>query len=225
MAKKKLWMSWSTGKDSAYALHALRRNEKYEVTALFTTVTEDYDRVAMHSTRHALLRQQAEVLGLPLEVVLIPANCTNEIFETQMRELIAKAKAASVTAMGFGDLYLADIRQYRERLLEGTGIEPVFPLWEIPTSALAREMLASGVKAVLTCIDPKKLAPAFAGRFYDTKLLSDFPSGIDPCGENGEFHTFVFDAPGFASAIPISVGERVQRGEFVYSDVLPVLQT
>lgn len=216
---KKLWMSWSTGKDSAYALFEITKSADYEVAGLFTTVTADYERVSMHSTREALLRRQAEMLGLPLEIVRIPARCDNEIYERKMRELVEKARAAGVSAMGFGDLYLEDIRKYRERLLEGTGIEPVFPLWGKSTKELAQEMLTAGIGAVLTCVDSSKLPASFSGRFFDEQTIRDFPSDVDPCGENGEFHTFVFASPSFRSPIPVRVGERVQRDEFVFSDV------
>ncbi len=217
---KKLWMSWSTGKDSAYALLELKKNSNYEVAGLFTTVTADYERVAMHSTREILLQLQADALGLPLEIVRIPANCSNEIYETKMQELIEKAIASDVTAMGFGDLYLEDIRNYRVRLLANSGIEPVFPLWGRSTNVLAQEMFASGIEAVLTCIDPTKLSSSFAGRFFNAQTIKDMPANIDPCGENGEFHTFVFSSPNFSKRIPITVGEKVERGGFVFADVL-----
>jgi len=218
---KNLWMSWSSGKDSAYALAEIYKNPVYRVTGLFTSVNEEYGRVAMHSTRESLLRRQADALGLPLEIVALPAECSNEVYEQKMQALLGKAVKAGVSAMGFGDLFLEDIRAYRERQLRGTGIEAVFPLWRRPTDLLAGEMLNSGIEAVLTCIDPAKLAPSFAGRFFDGNLLRDLPAGVDPCGENGEFHTFVYAAPIFRERISVTVGETVKRGDFVYADVLP----
>ena len=214
-------MSWSSGKDSAFALSKLRRSVEYNVDGLFTTVNSDYSRVAMHSTRLSLLRQQAEELRLPLEIVQVPAVCTNEIYEERMLKLIAVAKSLDVKAFGFGDLFLSDIRLYRERMLFGTGIEPVFPLWNLPTNELASDMLNSGIKAVLTCIDPAQMPAFFAGRFFTAETTREFPAGVDPCGENGEFHTFVFGSPDFRREISISIGERVERGGFVFADVLP----
>jgi uncharacterized protein (TIGR00290 family) len=219
--KKNVWMSWSSGKDSAYALHVLKGNPEFEVTGLFTTVTDAFARVAMHSTREVLLGSQAERLGLPLEVAYIPAQCTNEIYERQMLALVAKAKAQGVSAIAFGDLFLEDVRTYRQRLLSSTGIEPIFPIWGRPTTQLAREMIESGVKAILTCVDPSKLDRSFAGRVFDTSLLKDMPPGVDPCGENGEFHTFVYDSPDFGVPIATRLGEIVDRDGFVFADVLP----
>lgn len=222
---KKLWMSWSTGKDSAFALLELSRNPAfaaYDACGLFTTVNESNDRVAMHSTRVELLRLQAEALGLPLEIVRIPDKCPNSVYEAKMAELIAKASAAGITAFGFGDLFLEDIRGYREHQLAGSGIEAVFPLWGKDTAALAREMWESGLEAVITCVDPAKLPPAFAGQPFRPETLASFPPGIDPCGENGEFHTFVSHAPNFRARIPASVGETVERGGFFFADVKAV---
>jgi uncharacterized protein (TIGR00290 family) len=219
---KKLWMSWSTGKDSAFAFFELKKSLDFEVVGLFTTVNEDYGRVAMHSTREILLQLQADALGLPLEIVQIPVDCTNEIYEAKMRHLAEKALKSGVTAMGFGDLFLEDVRAYRERLLVDYGIDAVFPLWKKPTDILAKEILDVGIKAIFTCVDPTKLAPSFAGRFFDEKTLLDLPQGVDPCGENGEFHTFVFASPNFMKPISVAVGEIVQRGGFVFADVLPV---
>lgn len=218
---KNLWMSWSSGKDSAFALAELYKNPNYKITGLFTSVNEDYGRVAMHSTRISLLQSQAEMLGLTLELVVLPGDCTNEIYELKMKALIEKAVNAGVSAMGFGDLYLEDIREYRERQLEGSGIEAVFPLWNRPTGILAQEMLDAGIEAVLTCIDPSKIAESFAGRYFDALTISELPQSVDTCGENGEFHTFVFAGPNFKDRIPIRVGETVNRGGFVYADVLP----
>jgi uncharacterized protein (TIGR00290 family) len=217
---EKLWMSWSSGKDSAFALAELLKSKDFEVTGLFTSLNETYGRVAMHSTRLELLNQQANELGLPLELVPLPANCTNEIYEHQMQILIKKAKANGVTAMGFGDLFLQDVRDYRVRQLEGSGIRAVFPLWGRPTKALAAEMTVAEFGAILTCIDPKKLPHSFAGKLFNGETLSEFPDGVDPCGENGEFHSFVYKSPNFKNEIPISIGERLEREGFVFADVI-----
>lgn len=215
-------MSWSTGKDSAFALHELKKKAEFEVIGLFTTITEDYSRVSMHATREDLLRRQADTLGLQLESVYIPANCSNELYEARMQGLIDKALKSGIHAFGFGDLYLEDIRRYRERMLSGTAIEPIFPLWNRPTDILAQEILTSGIEAVITCVDPTKLPSSFAGRLFNQELLKEFPVGVDPCGENGEFHTFVFNSPDFKEKISIHTGETVSRGGFVFSDVIPV---
>jgi uncharacterized protein (TIGR00290 family) len=213
-------MCWSSGKDSAMALHEARR-AGLDVVGLLTTVNAAADRVAMHAVRRALLEAQAERLGLPLHAVEIPSPCPNHVYETAMAAALATARDDGVGAMVFGDLFLADIRAYRETTLRPTGIEPVFPLWERPTTALAAQMLDSGVRAVLTCVDPRVLPASFAGRPFDRRLLDDLPVGVDACGENGEFHTFVWDAPGFSSPIPVERGEVVERDGFVFADVLP----
>ncbi|PWU16593.1 MAG: ATP-binding protein [Bdellovibrio sp.] len=220
--RKKVWVSWSTGKDSAYALHLLKKDPSFEVGALFTTVTESFARVSMHSTREALLYLQADRLGLPVEVVRIPDQCENEDYELQMTRLIAKANSQGVDLMAFGDLFLEDIRQYREKMLFGTGIEPIFPLWRRPTDFLAKEMIASGIRAYLTCIDPRKLDRSFVGREFNSALLGDLPRDVDPCGENGEFHTFVSDSPDFNSAIRVQKGDVIERDGFVFADIVKV---
>lgn len=219
MQKKNAWMSWSTGKDSAFALYQLTTKTDIEVTGLLTTVTEDYNRVSMHAVREELLELQAESLGLPLHKVKIPSKCTNEIYEQRMKAAINEAKELRISCMAFGDLFLEDIRNYRVEKLKDTGIEPLFPLWNFPTKELANEIISSGFKAVITCIDPKVLPESFAGREYDQKFLADLPSQIDPCGENGEFHTFVYDGPIFNKPIPIHVGERILRDGFIFTDV------
>jgi uncharacterized protein (TIGR00290 family) len=173
----------------------------------------------MHAVRRALLEAQSERLGIPLHVVEIPAHCPNEVYEARMGAAVGAATAGGVERMVFGDLFLEDVREYREKNLAGTGIDPVFPLWHRPTDALARDMLAAGVRAVLTCVDPKVLPAELAGREYDESLLADLPDGVDPCGERGEFHTFVFDGPGFSAPIGIEIGERVERDGFVFCDV------
>jgi len=218
----KAWMSWSSGKDSTLALHVARHELDVDVSTLLVTVNAEADRVAMHAVRRSLLQAQAERLGVPLHVVEIPSPCPNDVYEARMATAMAEAKATGVERVIFGDLFLADIRAYREQALAGSGIEPLFPLWQRPTTALAHDMLAAGIRAVLTCVDPKQLAPEFAGRQFDEALLEDLPKSVDPCGENGEFHTFVYDGPGFSSPIDIEVGEVVERGGFVFCDVRPV---
>lgn len=220
--KKNTWMSWSTGKDSAFALYQLTTRTDIQVTGLLTTVTEDYNRVSMHAVREELLELQAESLGLPLYKVKIPSKCTNEIYESRMREAINEAIKCGVSHMAFGDLFLEDIRKYREDKLKGTGIEPLFPLWNYPTKILANEMMKSGLKAVITCIDPKVLPESFAGREYDENLLADLPAHVDPLGENGEFHTFAYDGPMFRKPIRIQVGERILRDGFIFTDVYSI---
>lgn len=214
-------MSWSSGKDSAFALYQLLARPDIEVTGLLTTVTEDYNRVSMHAVREELLELQANALGLPLHKVKIPSKCTNEIYEERMKEEIKAANKLQVTHMAFGDLFLEDIRNYRIDKLKDSGIEPLFPLWNYPTKELANEMIKSGLKAVVTCIDPKVIPESFAGRKFDASFLADLPSHVDPCGENGEFHTFVYDGPMFRRPIAIEVGETTLRDGFIFTDVLP----
>jgi len=213
-------MSWSSGKDSATALHAIRSGNDVEVTALLCTVNVDADRVAMHAVRRSLLEAQAHALGLPLVCVDIPSPCPNEVYEEKMAEAVGRALADGVTHMVFGDLFLRDVRAYREAHFSGTGMTPLFPLWDKPSDALAREILASGVRAVLTCVDTAQLDSSFVGRNYDAELLTELPPSVDPCGERGEFHTFVWDGPGFATPIEIELGKRVERDGFVFCDVL-----
>jgi uncharacterized protein (TIGR00290 family) len=214
-------LSWSTGKDSAWSLHVLRQQPGIEVAGLFTTVNAAFDRVAMHAVRRQLLEAQAEAAGLPLSVIEIPWPCPNEAYEAAMGAFVSEQKAQGIEAMAFGDLFLEDIRAYREAKLEGTGIKPVFPLWGRETGALAREMIAGGLKARLTCVDPNKLPPSFAGRAFDAQLLADLPEGVDPCGENGEFHTCVFAGPMFAHDIDVQLGDVQERDGFVFADLLP----
>ncbi|MAE95573.1 MAG: ATP-binding protein [Deltaproteobacteria bacterium] len=214
------WLWWSSGKDSAWALHTLQETG-LPVTALVTTVNRSFDRVAMHGVREELLRAQASAAGLPLETVQIPHPCSNEIYERAVGGLLARARAAAVTHMAFGDLFLEEVRTYRIRLLEGTGIEPVFPIWGRDTAELAAEMQGGGLEAQVTCIDPKVLARSFAGRSWDAGFLRDLPVGVDPCGENGEFHSFATAGPMFASPIAVRSGEVVERDGFVFADLLP----
>ncbi len=215
------WMSWSSGKDSTYALDVVRADPSVTVTGLLSTLNADADRVAMHAVRRALLEAQADRLGLPLQVVEIPSPCPNEIYEREMASVMEIALADGVEAVVFGDLFLDDVRAYRERSLAEIGVEPLFPLWRRPTSQLAREMISDGVRAILTCVDPAKLPASFAGRPFDGRLLGDLPPDVDPCGERGEFHTFVWDGPGFATPIDVRTGEVVARDGFVFCDVLP----
>jgi uncharacterized protein (TIGR00290 family) len=219
MTRPRALLSWSSGKDGAWALDALRRRGDVEVVGLLTTIDEAANRVAMHAVRSELLRAQADAAGLPLWPVTIPWPCSNEAYEAAMREVVDRARAESITVMAFGDLFLEDIRRYREDKLAGTGLSPVFPLWGMPTDALARDMIAGGLRARLTCVDPKQLAPSFAGRDFDASLLVDLPASADPCGENGEFHTFAYAGPMFARSIPITTGEIVEDGGFVRADL------
>lgn len=218
---RRAWMSWSTGKDSAFALHEARSAGEVEVTGLLTTVNSSADRVAMHAVRRALLEAQADALGLPLHVVELPWPCPNERYEQEMAGAMAAAAAAGVEQMIFGDLFLDDVRAYREQNLAGTGIAPLFPLWQRPTATVAGEIIASGIRAVLTCVNPAQAPRELAGRWYDADLLRELPPGVDPCGERGEFHTFVADGPGFAHPLDVTVGETVERDGFVFTDVLP----
>jgi uncharacterized protein (TIGR00290 family) len=214
-------MSWSSGKDSTTALDVIRRDDDVEVMGLLTTMNGEADRVAMHAVRRELVEAQAERLGLPLHLIELPSPCTNEVYATRMYEAINTALKDDIELMIFGDLFLEDVRSYRENQLASTGISPLFPLWRQPTDSLARSMIDSGVHAVVTCVDASKLPASFAGRFFDEHFLAELPSNVDPCGENGEFHTFVFDGPGFSSPIDVEVGEIVERDGFVFSDVRP----
>jgi uncharacterized protein (TIGR00290 family) len=213
-------LAWSSGKDGAFALHVLRA-QGVAVAGLLTTINEAFERVAMHAVRLSLLRAQAEGVGLPLVEVRIPSPCPNEAYEAAMGAAMAAARERGMTAVAFGDLFLEDVRRYREERLAGTGLRPLFPLWGRPTRALAEEMIALGQKAVLTCVDPRTLPSAFAGRSFDAKLLADLPASVDPCGENGEFHSFAWDGPAFVHPVPVRVGEVVPRDGFVFADLIP----
>jgi uncharacterized protein (TIGR00290 family) len=215
------WLSWSSGKDSAMALHRLRAEGDLEITGLLTTVNSTAQRVAMHAVRLELLRAQAAALGLPLHVVELPWPCANEVYEAAMRDGLVAALADGAEALAFGDLFLEDVRAYRERSLEGTGLTPRFPLWGQPTDELARAILAVGIRAVVTCVDPAQAPATIAGRWYDETYLEELPDGVDPCGERGEFHTFVVDGPGFAAPLAVELGQVVERDGFVFADVVP----
>ena len=217
----KVALSWSSGKDGAWALHLLRQQPEVEIVALITTFNGEADRVAMHAVRRELVEAQAERIGVPLWPVEIPWPCPNEEYERRMRSVCQRALDEKISAIAFGDLFLQDIRDYRERQLQGTGLQPLFPVWKIPTDQVARQMLAAGVKAKLTCVDSSKLEKSFAGRDYDLSLLQEFPLGTDACGENGEFHTFVYDAPVFSQPIRVRNGEIIERDGFVFADLLP----
>lgn len=220
MNKPKAWLSWSSGKDSAWALHVIRAQGEIEIVALLTTLNEHYHRVAMHAVREELLDRQAQAAGLPLVKVPLPWPCPNEAYESRMAEAMKRAKNEGITHMVFGDLFLEDIRRYREEKLAGTGIGPIFPLWQIDTARLAREMIQGGLSARLTCVDPKKLGRKFAGRLFNEALLDEFPPAIDPCGENGEFHTFAFAGPMFSRPIQVKPGNVVEREGFVFADLM-----
>jgi uncharacterized protein (TIGR00290 family) len=215
----KILLSWSSGKDSAWGLHLLNQSHPGAVAGLLTTMNEEADRVAMHAVRHNVLRAQAAAAGMPLRVVLIPSPCPNEIYEQQMRDAVERAVADGFTHVAFGDLFLEDIRRYREERLRGCGLEPLFPVWGIPTNQLAEQMIDGGLRARLSCVDTRKLDPSFAGREFDRALLRDLPSGIDPCGENGEFHTCVYAGPMFRHPIRLEPGETVSREPFLFADL------
>ncbi|GLC27657.1 ATPase [Roseisolibacter agri] len=214
-------MSWSGGKDSALALHRVLHDGSVRVEGLLTTVTDEYDRISMHGVRRALLDAQAAALGLPLTTVRIPPACTNDDYEARTGDSLATYAADRGEAVVFGDLFLADVRAYRERLLQPHALAGLFPLWGEDTTALARRFVALGFRATLVCVDPAQLDPRFAGRAYDDALLDELPPGVDPCGERGEFHTFVHDGPVFRHPVPVRPGEVVERGGFVFADLLP----
>jgi uncharacterized protein (TIGR00290 family) len=212
---------WSGGKDSAMALHALLSQSDVRIAALLTTVTEGYDRISMHGVRRKLLQQQAESIGLPLHEVLIPPQCVNPIYEARMEEALLRHYAQGVRQVAFGDIFLEDLRAYREKNLARVQMTALFPIWKRDTRELAAHFIAGGFRAVAVCIDPAKLDPSFAGRELDASFFRDLPPGVDPCGENGEFHTFVFDGPVFRHPIPVHTGSVVHRDDFVFCDLLP----
>jgi len=217
MAQKKILLSWSGGKDSAWALHLLREQKEFEVAALLTTVNQEFHRVAMHGFREELLDAQAEAAGLPLWKVPLPWPCSNEVYEKLMQGVCERALAEGLHGIAFGDLFLEDIRAYRVQKLAGTGLEPIFPVWGIPTDELARTMIAGGLRAHLSCVNP--------GREFNAQLLADFPEGVDPCGERGEFHSYVFAGPMFSHAIDVEYTHTVLRDGFAFADLVPVRLT
>lgn len=219
---RRILLSWSSGKDSAWTLHLLKQDPQVEVAGLLTTFNESADRVAMHAVRRELVRRQAQAAGLPLVPVMLPWPCPNEIYEERFGEAVEPARQAlDVDAIAFGDLYLEDVRRYRERQLDDSALEALFPIWHKPTAELAVEMIDAGLVAHITCIDPKQCPREFAGRRFDHDLLSELPDGVDPCGENGEFHTFVPAGPMFRETIGVRAGEIVERDGFVFCDLLP----
>ena len=216
---KRVLLSWSSGKDCAWALHRLRQQPDIEVVGLLTTINSAFDRVAMHGTRRSILEAQAASAGLKLWQIPLPWPCSNEIYERRMSEACSRAVSEGVSAIAFGDLFLSDVRTYREAQLKSTGLEPLFPLWGMPTADLAEEMIAGGLHAKIACVDSRQLDPAFAGRDFDRGFLRELPAGVDPCGENGEFHTCTWDGPIFSKPIPLEVGPSVDREGFIYSDL------
>ncbi len=215
---KRVLLSWSSGKDSAWALHLLRKNPEIELAGLLTTLNEEFQRVAMHGTRRSVLEAQAQAAGLPLWEIPLPWPCSNEEYEQRMAQACQRAVAERVEAVAFGDLFLTDVRAYREKQLAPTGLEPLFPLWQIPTEQLAQEMIACGLRAKLTCVDTRQLAAEFAGREFDAALLAELPPQVDRCGERGEFHSCVYAGPMFAAPIALTAGEVVHRDGFAYAD-------
>jgi uncharacterized protein (TIGR00290 family) len=220
MAPLKTLLSWSSGKDSAWTLHTLRADDRYDVVGLVTTVNRAADRVAMHAVRTELLRMQADAVGVPLRVVEIPSPCSNDEYEAAMGKCVADAVVEGVDCFAFGDLFLEDVRAYREQKLASSGITPIFPIWGRDTTELAKEMIAAGLRARITCVDPCVISRNFAGRDFDAALLASLPPGADPCGERGEFHTFAYDGPMFRAPVPIASGEIVERDGFVFADIV-----
>jgi uncharacterized protein (TIGR00290 family) len=215
---KRVLLSWSSGKDCAWALHLLRQQPDIKVVGLLTTINSAFDRVAMHGTRRSILEAQAAAAELPLWQIPLPWPCSNEVYVQRMSEACARAVSEGIDAIAFGDLFLQDIRSYREAQLKPTGLEPLFPLWKIPTAELARQMISGGLRAKVVCVDSRQLDPEFAGRDFDCNFLNDLPPALDPCGENGEFHTCVYDGPVFSQPIPLDSGETVDRDGFIYAD-------
>ena len=213
-------LCWSSGKDSAWTLHVLRQRQEVEVVGLLTTINSAHARVSMHAVRMALLEAQAEAVGLPLWKIPIPSPCSNGDYEEAMSEAVRNALMAGVTMMAFGDLFLEDVRRYREAHLAGTGMTPLFPIWGLPTDDLAREMVEVGLRARVTCVDPRQLPISFAGRDFDAAFLSELPEHVDPCGERGEFHTFAYDGPMFHRPVSVCSGDIVERDGFIFADLL-----
>ena len=215
---KRVLISWSSGKDCAWSLHLSRQQPDIEIVGLLTTLNTEFDRVAMHGTRRSILEAQASAAGLPLWTIPLPWPCSNEIYEERMLDACRRATDANIDAVAFGDLFLRDIRAYREAQLKPTGLEPLFPLWEIPTQILAQQMITAGIRAKIVCVDSRQLDPTFAGRDFDAAFLRDLPPSVDPCGENGEFHSCVYDGPMFSGPFALDAGEIVNRDGFLYAD-------
>jgi uncharacterized protein (TIGR00290 family) len=215
----KTLVSWSSGKDSAWMLHVLKQEPSIEIGGLMTTMNEQFDRVAMHAVRRTMLEEQASAAGVPLRTIPLPWPCTNAQYEDRMRVAVDLAVAEGFTHVAFGDLFLEDVRKYREQKLAGTGLTPIFPIWGIPTDQLAIDMVENGLRSVITCVNPKQLDRSFAGRQFDRALLDDLPAGVDRCGERGEFHSFAYDGPMFNRALSVTVGDIVDRDGYVFADV------
>lgn len=220
-AMKKAMFSWSSGKDSAWALHVMRQDPDIVVAGLFCTINKEFDRVAMHAVRVALLQQQADSIGLPIRLIPIPYPCSNADYAKIMGAFASREKKSGVEHFAFGDLFLEDIREYREKSLSGSGISPIFPIWGMDTRVLATTMLEAGMRAQITCVDPSQLASEFSGREFDESFLRDLPPAVDPCGENGEFHSFAFNGPMFGHKINFTIGKTTTRDNFVFTDLLP----
>ncbi|MGD0016770.1 MAG: ATP-binding protein [Verrucomicrobiia bacterium] len=220
--KKRTLLSWSSGKDSAWALHLLQHNPRIEPLGLFTVMNQKYNRVSMHGTRLEMLERQADAVGLPLQTISLPDPCTNEQYAAIMLQFVMESAARGIECMAFGDLFLEDVRKYRENQLKGTGIEPVFPLWAIPTRELAEQMLSAGLDAYVSSVDLKKLPSRFAGRKWSRELIAELPQDCDPCGENGEIHTVIVGGPMFPKTVTVTVGEIVERNGFAYADIIPM---
>jgi uncharacterized protein (TIGR00290 family) len=218
-SKEQIIFSWSGGKDSAQALFKLQNEDQYAIAALLTTVTEGYDRVSMHGVRLELLTRQASALDVPLDIVRIPKDCDNEKYERRMGDRLNFWKREGIAKVAFGDIFLEDLRAYRETNLRKANMDAIFPIWKIDSKKLAQDFIEQGFKSVLVCVDTKTLNAKYAGRTYDERLLQEFPAGIDPCGENGEFHTFVYNGPNFKEGLPITVGETMVRDGFAFTDI------
>ena len=218
--KRKTLLSWSSGKDSAWALYKLQQDPEIDLAGLFCTINNEFNRVTMHAVRIELLRQQAKSVDLPLEIIEIPYPCSNDAYGKIIARFVEKAKKAEIECFAFGDLYLEDVRDYRIEKLRGTGITPVFPIWGTPTEKLSREMIRKGLKAIITCVDPKQIPNEFVGKEYDEAFLNNLPVGADPCGEKGEFHSFVYNGPMFKTRVAITLGDVVERDGFIFIDVL-----
>jgi uncharacterized protein (TIGR00290 family) len=224
VSARRTLLSWSSGKDSAWSLHVLRSDPRFEVVGLLTTLNESAERVSMHAVRERLLEDQAEAAGLPLQKVQLPWPCSNEDYEARMNAALAEVREQGIEVVAFGDLFLEDVRNYREERMADTGLEVHFPLWGKKTPQLAREMVAAGLRARLTCVDPRQIDRAFCGRAFDADLLDALPPSADPCGENGEFHTFAWSGPMFAHDVRITGGDTIERDGFVYTDLLPLAE-